>query len=350
MKFIRDLGDELVERRLWPVVLLLVGALVAVFVLLPKHSSLPATRAAASPVVPSPSVPASISVVAETAGSGRGLGALPRHNPFQQRSTAKAKSSIATAPGPGLTTASAPGPAASSKPAGGATGPAGGAGTGSTAATPGKAETKKVSKPRTYPTVSIAVSFGPVAGRQRSRTLPQLVGLPGSADPVVIFLGVVEHSRTAAFIIPSDTHAAGEGRCLPSPAKCKTVLLRAGQTEFFDVTKPSAAVIQYELRVKKVTFGETRSRTAAAGAFVRLTRPGVRTLRRRLAERASRGRRAGDFSVPAASALDRANRLVLRGLTAGARVKPAPAETDPPSPPPSSIGSLRDHGSPAAGP
>jgi hypothetical protein len=266
MKPVKDLFHDLVDRRLWPVALLLVVAIVAVPVLLGSKSDGATTTGdasaatAAAGTASGPVAVSDTSVVATTA-SGRGLRRDARVNPFVYRGvfvkgkkTTKAKSTST-----GATSASAD--------SGSKSGSTGGT-SGATQSTPAAKSTAPV-----YKLASVRVRFGRVESARKERGISRLSPLPGSDSPVLIDMGVVPGTKTVVFLVSSDVHAEGDGRCKPSAASCQTVWVKEGQTEFFDVTKADGTVRQYQLDVVSVKYSRTTSKSKAASTLLHTAKP-----------------------------------------------------------------------------
>lgn len=337
MKPLRNLLDELVERRLWPVALVLVLALIAVPLFLRTETAAePASSASDTTAAPAgaPGAALAESAVVHTASSGRGLRRLPKTNPFVQRGvTALSQGVAAAAAGPGPATATASsssfgslpsgpslpstGGTGSSGSSGGSTGGASGGSSGGSSSGPGA--------PKTYATASLRLSFGRVDRARRARTLPRLAPLPDSSNPVLIYLGLVKGTKTAVFLLSSDVKAEGDGVCKPSPRNCQTVWLREGQVEFFDVTSPSGRVTQYQLDLLDVRYRRTTSRAAAARAFMPMSKRSKQAVKHTLAaqSRAAEAERApvfGDFRW--SEALGRVLGVPAPGLPRDVLVRP----------------------------
>ncbi len=351
MKAVRGIVDTLIERRLWPVALLLIAGLVAVPMALSKNpgESRPAPKPSSLAGTPGPVLaPPSANVVAAL-GTGRGLAVLTSRNPFAQHGV-KARAGKASAPtvgkvGPGSATAG------SSAGAGSAAGTGGGTATpapaGGTSVPAGGTSVPGAPPPR-YSEVSTDLSFGPIGRLVRYHALPRLSPLPTTGNPQVVFLGIVRGTRTAVFLISSDVHATGDGRCSPSANLCQTIRLREGGTEFFDTHDARGRNRQYELDLNHLTFRTTASKAAAERSYLRVARGAASALKaigvRRLDVRFDQSiGRLVPAPPPSRGSADAGSGTGTTTTT--------PATTTPDAgPPPSSIGSLRDHGSPPAGP
>jgi hypothetical protein len=251
MSEVRNLINDLVDRRLWPIAVALLGALVAVPVLLGGGSKAPAS-APAAPLAAAPASPAAQAAVsmATTTTTTPQYRPGPVRNPFAQHHVA-----VPTTP---TTPTPAPTPSA---PAGGPSVPLGGS---PITPTPVLPSTGGGQPDSTVTDVwRVNVRFGEAGDQKLRHGIPRLTPLPSATNPFFIFMGVLADHKTAVFLISSDATPTGDGTCKPTPTQCETVEMRAGDTEFFDVTDGNAGVTQYELDLTKV-FKSTLSGKAAA--------------------------------------------------------------------------------------
>ncbi|MBS1870860.1 MAG: hypothetical protein JSS99_14495 [Actinobacteria bacterium] len=275
MRPLRNLASELVERRLWPVALLLVVALVAVPLLLAKPSS-PADEAAAPASAPAPVAPPVASAAATPPPGGGPVVSVAQadvpdaplrgreKNPFRQQHLAAQPPTTVTSSA--TTSSSTPAPAPTTGAGGGSGGSGGGTGGGSQ---------PPASPTPTYTYASIDVRFGH-AGRHLRRIddVPRLTPLPSALHPVVVFLGMRRDRATAVFLVSTDVHVQGLGQCVPSRKDCEAIQLRAGDTAFLDFAQHDGSVVQYELDLVRVTLHQTSSQALAQRAYARVSRAG----------------------------------------------------------------------------
>jgi hypothetical protein len=250
MNAITNIPRQLVRRKLWPVAILLVAALVAVPLKLAKTpaAAAPAPAAAlpqsdqaetiAKPVV---QLYSSESSSADTTRRRRVLGQAK--DPFEpaplpkKKKLKKAKASAKATP-----TAT---PSSSSSAAG-----SGGATPAPSAPTPAPTPAGP-----TVPAGSIKVRFGAVTASDTSELpivyLQRLAPLEDNATPIVVFEHLTDHGKAAVFSIPGDVTAEGDGKCDPQASVCETLTLHAHDTEFITVTgtdaNGAATSTQYEL-------------------------------------------------------------------------------------------------------
>jgi len=98
--------------------------------------------------------------------------------------------------------------------------------------------------------------------------------LPSSEEPVVCFEGTLNDGVTAVFALCSDAAVQGDGECKPSKANCQKIYLKAGESEFLDVAAGTGGLVQYELKVLKVSKTTTTSRSRALRAYARVSKTG----------------------------------------------------------------------------
>jgi hypothetical protein len=271
MSSFRTILSDLVEKRLWPVAVLLLVALVAVPLVLARSPADSSETTATTPVAAAaaagvPTEPA-VSVVGESSSDAPLRGRAK--NPFkQQHVPPKSK----TADGGGTAPVGTP-PADS-----GASAP----GSGGDGSSSGGAPSAPSAPPKTYSMATVDVRFGPATGpRHTHKDLPRLRALPSANRPIVVFLGMRKGLDTAVFLISSDVHVQGEGSCTPSRAECTAVELREGDVVLLDVAAANGRVTQYELDLRKITVSKTTSKTDAEHVYARVSRAGARMLARR---------------------------------------------------------------------
>jgi hypothetical protein len=235
MTAIRSVVSDLVDRRLWPLAVLLVGAAIAIPVLLLKPAadkSAPAVAATPTPDVATPAVSLSGPV------GGPVLGGVK--NPFRQQHVPPKATS---------TTASA---TANQSSASGVATPSGGtsAGSGGGSSSGGSGGSGGHSSPASSGTL-LQVRFGQADRSRKTYEVSPGSPLPSPTNPLLVYLGQDKTGKVGGFLVSSDAQPQGDGRCDPDRSICSTLYMKVGDTEFFDVTGPSGTV-QYELEVLKV--------------------------------------------------------------------------------------------------
>jgi hypothetical protein len=318
MSALTNVWRQLVQRRLWPVAILLIAAVAAVPMALAEDPE---------PAAPAPDTTATATdksgdaalaaqpIVAQTSAADRSkrrkvLGT--RKNPFgvprtEQPGSAAAPNSNGattaqvTTPDQTVSTGGGTSPSGGSAPSGGGTVPA--------PTTPAVPEPE----PRKYALHELTVRFGDATATPQRRTLERLQPLPSAEEPVLIYLGVLKDGKTAVFLVDHGVSAIGDGDCRPTPEECETVRMRAGDTEFFDVIDETGSVsAQYQLDLVKIHKGTTASASRAKAS----SKAGRRALQARVASAGPTGYRWD----AAAGALERSPGKALRATVAGATV------------------------------
>jgi len=301
MTLITDTWRQLVERRLWPIALLLLAALVAVPVLLasdPAPAPAPATTTASAksddPIAAAKPIVAQATSFDDSSRHVLGSpkdpfkpAVLPKPTPAPSTTVTTSKTSLADATAANTATSSGGSSSSSTTTTSTGTGstpstpstPSGGGGT----TTPPPPSSAPPSKPKAYELYSLTVRFGDASTALTKQHLKRLAPLPDADDPVAIYLGPGPDKRSAVFLVDASVTPQGDGTCKPYAADCQTVTLHEGDTEFFDVKDPtSGAVTTYELDllniVRKSTTSARKARTARA-----TSKAGARALRKHLA-------------------------------------------------------------------
>jgi hypothetical protein len=280
MKPLENAWNGLLQRKLLPLAILLLAAIVAIPFFLSKDPE-PLAAAPAAPVAAAGSSEDSIAkpVVSKvdanaTAERRRVLGY--EKNPFEPAAAPKAEKSdeepapVAVAPTGGANT---------EKPAesGGAPAPSGGSSAPASPVAPA-APTTPAEPQEKQEMYSVTVRFGDSESDSLDTTvLPRLKPLPSASDPVLVYLGPGDGGKTAVFVLDESLEPQGDGVCRPSPANCETLHMRAGETTFLDVLDDEGEVTaQYQLDVVKIKtrkasptkIGAARARASKAGLSV----------------------------------------------------------------------------------
>ena len=252
MSPVQNVWRQLVQRRLWPVAIVLVAALAAVPVLLAKDPE----------PVPAPPAPAADSTDGELASQP--IVSLASADP-----TAKRRKVLGTPKNPfrvdppKVPNQADEGSSGESTPTGGQpveqTGGSGGGDSAppssdapaapTTPATP----TEPAPAPKKYAPQELTVRFG--GGEQGGERMSVKVGepLPSTETPVLIYTKLLKDGKTAEFLVAEGVTAVGDGECKPSPEVCETIRLKVGETEFLDVVdETGGAGGQYQLDLLKI--------------------------------------------------------------------------------------------------
>jgi hypothetical protein len=266
VNLIADTWRQLVRRRLWPLAVLLLAAVVAVPFVLAKEPP---------PVVaPPPPAPEKLTA-AEEAATGDPVVALAseadrsrrrrvlgaRKDPFAVAPAPKPKKADED-PGAGQQAPEIPGVTVPLPPAD----PSGGAGPADVAppvgyppvVTPPVGEPTDKPKKKTYPPDSLIVRFGDATSGTLTRsTLEKLQALPEGEDEetqaVLVYVGLTKDRKSAIFMVDAAAEVTGDGECKPHPSNCETIHLREGETEFFDLEDEEGTVVaQYQLDLVQI--------------------------------------------------------------------------------------------------
>jgi hypothetical protein len=243
MNVITDTLRGLVRRKLWPVALLLVGALVAVPMMLAKDPEpmavAPAPRAAKDAGLSATFVTAADDQ--EVTERRRVLGA--KKDPFEPAPLPKAKKK----------TKKADSEKTADKTDEGAAKDAGTAGGGLTAPKIEPPATEPPAPKEMLPRHAIKVAFGTVDGGLSEQTVERLTVLPSEESPLLVYQGVEDGGKVAVFELTGSVVAQGDGSCEPTPEDCQILKLRAGETEFLTFSDTGEETdAQYQLELVKI--------------------------------------------------------------------------------------------------
>lgn len=253
MNILKDIWTDLVEKKLWPVALLLVALLVAVPMTLAK----PGDPTAAPVETPTADTGDGGPQLALTRAATTGFARPPRVNddrldPFAARGRSKALKDAAESLGD----------AADDVLGGG-----GGGGTSPGSSDPKSPDSPKTStpEPETEPEVeteaddllSILVT---ATGTDEPEQINDIRTLSPLVDPEAPFLVYVGKTSTndATFLVSSDVTVNGDGACSPTPQDCRTLTLGIGRTaEFSFVGEPTKkiTVTVLDIETKQVKVG-----------------------------------------------------------------------------------------------
>jgi hypothetical protein len=264
---LRQILRDLIEKKLWPVAVLLLAAIVVAPMLLGASSP---DAADPVPVAAAPSAAPPVPAVAPSAAKTDA--AIAKHDrrgkvedPFYDPPAVPQASASVSAPAPGA------GGAASAPTAGKTAPPAGG-----DAATPSE---QAVAKPsagstrepaaRARPSVyyRTVVSFGR-PDEQASHPIARLTPLGGRDDPAALYLGVTRSEALwAIFALGPNTTSKGDATCKTGTG-CRMIGLRRGDKQIVTVRDTDGrALRRFTLRVRSVrtiTTSPARARTMRA--------------------------------------------------------------------------------------
>jgi hypothetical protein len=304
-----SLRRDLLERKLWIIVAVLLAAVIAVPVLLLKSAS-----AGGAPTLPAP--PAADTVTSATTSQtsttkppsnapAKVVLARIARDPFAasvpKLSAKPGSTTAATSASSGASTSSSTGSAASSgsstvsmvSPApatGTATGSAtasGGANSAGTTATTSTTPTSTIAstspstqaakpvKVQSWTTYSVTVRFGKDLSVPLRTNIARLTPLPSGRAPEVMFMGVMSDGRSAVFALRQAIGHTGPGLCRPDHDLCSAIVLKPGQTERLTIPTASGGERKVVLRVVSLTSSITHSQKVALDAFNRISHSGA---------------------------------------------------------------------------
>jgi hypothetical protein len=292
MSLFRNIFSELVERKLWPVALGLLAALIAVPVLLakPADEGAPPSQAAPGSALLGAN---SAKLLGETqpAVSVRGDGGfrkrvnrLARKNPFVQQARSRGDAGE-SAQLPTSTTTGA------STPTGGGTTP-----TGPTTTTP------TGDNLRLYSYVA-KVEFGRI-GSTKEKNLDPGEFLPSENNPVLLYVTASNEGDKAMFVVTAGATARGDGECSPSASDCQLLTLRKDDVEFIEVPVSQDSVVTYELKLVNIVLKEIKNPPKVESKPITFQPNSHRIQEMRRAMRAKRASRKSQRTKRIFSALD----------------------------------------------
>src|SRR5687767_12092158 len=271
--FLLDLWQDLREKRLAPVAVVLLLGLVAVPVLLAK----PAEDPRPAPVVAAPkkadrealAALTKVKLGEDASTKGSTLGVFDPDNPFNPpKGTIKKDDSATSGSGPGDVAKVPGGPTSlggdtttidgGSLGGGGVTSP----GTGGVPIPgPGGGTTTTVYK------YVVDLTFEANGRTRHIKGMEKLDMLPSDSSPLLIFMGVTAKGADAVFLVDSTLEAAGEGRCKPSESECAFAYIGAGSEYVFTEEDGDTYTIKID-EIRKVKVGAS-AKSSAKGAKAR---------------------------------------------------------------------------------
>jgi hypothetical protein len=277
MNPVRNIVRDLVERRLWPLALLLVVAAVAVPVYLGRSSSDDGATNTPAPAQTAQVQKTSKAAVtlADTADESDGVGKA--RNPFKQQHVPKAEKADTGTGSSGsgdkssssdATQSGGASPSGGSSPSSGGTTPSGGSGTTDTS------PTSKIAVTR------VSLHLGEVGQLETYKDIARLSPVPSAANPLFVFTGVLKDGKTAVLLPNSTVQISPESdvSCKPSNKSCQKLELEQDDTVFFKLAG-DAKNRQFQLDVISVHLDKGESAKAAAAAVQRHSNAGAAMLR-----------------------------------------------------------------------
>lgn len=267
--FLSDLWADLREKRLWPVALLLLVALVAVPIVLAKPDAEPAPAPPAPPSQQS-EADSALKVIAapNDVGEGSPLNLFDKEDPFRPPKQAlaapdqapDASDTPAGADQSADTAGEAIGEAGELAPPSSGGGTTGGDTTGGGQGDGDEAPSTPTTKRFTY---VIDVTFKDGERTRRIKGMQRLEMLPNEEAPLLLFLGVDAKAKNAVFLVDSRVQVHGEGRCRPARDECSFLYLGRGSEAVID--DPEAGK-SYTLRIREIRRVEIKKKSARAKA------------------------------------------------------------------------------------
>ena len=252
MTRLRAIGQELVERKLWPVVVVLVIAAVGLPLALGGGGgetvapSAPATGSAPANAQPA----AVVSLTGVTASGKRNRKGSVR-DPFVQQHVVKLASQTAAAGG---STSGGSGPMTNLTPSSpldsnyGAN-PVAGDDTGSGTTTPVVPGTTQPSGSNVYHAVIRIKHLGKESYLHDAARYDYV---PSKTQRYMLFLGVLADRRTAVFSMVTSGYLYGNARCRPARRFCSTIEMRPGTTELMTVPHADGSVTRVRITLVRI--------------------------------------------------------------------------------------------------
>lgn len=308
---LKGIARDLVEKKLWPIAVLLLAAIIGVPMVIGGSSSEEAAAPAAV-VAKAPAAAGAQSLVSVVDPAVTGKDTRPGRldDPFYDPPEPQA---AATSSPAGTTAGTTAGAAPSSAPAGAGPTPAAGEKPVQTTTTAPQPPTKPVAE-SSYHRTEVRW-YEATAGKRRP--LARLTPLGGRVAPAALYLGVTK-SRTSYAVFLLDPNATSDGDAKCEDIACRVIGLKAGQTQIVTLHPPDgSAPRRYHLDVVAV-------RTIATDAVT------ARKMRLRVHADGREVMRAMWQHAPTAAALgpiqfDRDSGLLVKSATAAAASAAAPA-------------------------
>ena len=268
--FFEDLVHELRAKRLLPVAIVLLVALVAVPVFLLKGGEDPGPGAG----TPAPSPQAkqlALLTKGENQSVGSGFDVFTEKDPFKpdtplMGSVANVAQDAGTTASPSsggggqgaddAGTGGGQGGGQGDGQGGGGSGDSGGGSGGGSAPAPPRTR-------RTSYAYVADVSFGREGSERRYRGLQRLEMLPNSDSPLLVFLGATRSGGDAVFLVDSNLRQAGEGSC--ADRACSVLSLGPGSEHRFRDDSGREYVLVID-RIRRVRAGASSANASGASA------------------------------------------------------------------------------------
>jgi hypothetical protein len=251
MSLARAVFRELVDKRLWPLAVLLVVAIVAIPVLLGGGSS---------------AAPSAASLAAPPEATGAASPVQLLGPPSVRRRAGNVVDPFRRPPKPAVktgTTGTSSGGGGDTGGGGGAPSDAGASSGGAAAPDPGPGP--RPTKPNASHTVYRTTVRWSTDGAAKPRRIARLTPFGGVRDPAVLYLGVDAQGAHALFLLGPYTSSDGEAKC--REATCRVIALKSGDKQLVDLASPGAKSVRFELEL--VSIHRVTMKTVAATATAR---------------------------------------------------------------------------------
>jgi hypothetical protein len=266
-QFLTDLGRDLHDRRLLPLIALIAVAIVAVPFALGRHGSAAPAPSPGAAVATASATRPHFTVISADPGLRsyrKRLRGLPANDPFKQKFTAPqlAGSGLPPPPGPSTTVGtSSPSSTSTSTSTGSAvptptgvptsSGSSGSTTTTATSTGDGNNGGNSASGATTkYLSYELDVKVVRNGKPQILHGVPVMSPLPGSKSPVALFMGVSPDGKKAVLLVSNDVQSVfGDAKCALGSASCQLILMQPGLPETFSFGPEGA---QYRINVLKI--------------------------------------------------------------------------------------------------
>jgi hypothetical protein len=274
---LRSLWDELVERRLWPIAIVLVVALIAVPVVLskPAKEAAPPPPIAAGTGAGSPGLAFQPAVTTDGMKSSqirKRLRSFKRKNPFTPQGLSAGggggggDAGAATVNLNGATPIS---PTDSGASTGSLTD--GSSTTGGTEQSGGSTGSGGTTTETFYYHYTVDVKFGKTDNPD-TKTLTEFRALPSSDNPIVVFMGVKNDGKTAVFLVTADASTLGDGTCSPTDTECTFLYLQKDDKQTIEAVDVDGGITSYVLELLSVDVRRTKGPEKATSSQAGRTR------------------------------------------------------------------------------
>ena len=269
---VQSLFEDLKEKRLWPVALALVVALIAIPLLLSKPAESTPSAAPVTPATPATGSGGSLAAFQPVVNTEGAKSSQIRKSlkGFNEKDPFKVQGLNGGGGGGGSSDAGSVQVADSSAGGSGDTSATGGSGGSSGSATPSPESTSQQESGSSgsglqYFKFTVDVRFGKSTNPLDKKTLDQFRALPSSQNPVVVFMGVKTDGETAVFLVSSASSTTGEGKCVPDDT-CTFLYMKAGEQQSFESVDGNDQVVTYVLKMLQVNMEKTDAPEAASSS------------------------------------------------------------------------------------